>query len=137
MVNTFILLTSGLTMALAVQAIKNGDQRRLLMWLGTTFILGSAFMGIKISEWANLASSGFVIGSANPITSLAASAYYFLIGLHGAHVTVGLIVMVYLMKKTINGMYTKDGHEAIENFGLYWAFVDIVWCFIFPLFYLL
>jgi len=136
-VNTLILVTSGLTMALAVQAIRQGDQRRLLIWLGTTFVLGSTFMGIKISEWVNLSSAGFVIGSPSPTTSLAASAYYFLVGLHGAHVIVGLIVMVYLMKKTLNGMYTKDDHQTIENFGLYWAFVDIVWCFLFPLFYLL
>ena len=136
-INTLILVTSGLTMALAVQAIRQGDQRRLLMWLGTTFVLGSTFMGIKLSEWVNLSSAGFVIGSANPTTSLAASAYYFLVGLHGAHVVAGLIVMVYLMKKTASGMYTKDEHEAVENFGLYWAFIDIVWCFLFPLFYLL
>jgi len=135
--NTLILLSSGFTMALAVQAIRNGDQRRLLMWLGATFLLGSSFMGIKISEWINLASSGFVVGAANPVTSLAASSYYFLVGLHGAHVVAGLIVMIYLMKKTASGMYTKDEHGTIENFGLYWAFVDIVWCFLFPLFYLL
>ncbi len=135
--NTMILVTSGLTMALAVQAIRRGDQRQLLIWLATTFVLGSTFMGIKLSEWSNLTSAGFTIYSANPTISLAASAYYFLVGLHGAHVIVGLLVMVYLMKKTVSGMYTKENHETIENFALYWAFVDIVWCFIFPLFYLL
>ncbi len=135
--NTLVLVTSGLTMVLALQAIRNGDQRRLLMWMGATFVLGAVFMGVKISEWANLGASGFVLGSSNPATALAASAYYTIVGLHGAHVTVGLIVMAYLMKKTSSGMYTKENHEAIENFGLYWAFVDIVWCFVFPLFYLL
>jgi len=59
------------------------------------------------------------------------------VGLHGAHVIAGLLVMVYLMKKTMGGHYTKEHHEAIENFGLYWAFVDIVWCFVFVLFYLI
>ena len=137
MVNTIILLTSGLTMVMAVQSIKEGDQRGLMKWLGTTFVLGASFMGLKLSEWANLASTGFVIGASNPVTSLAASSYYFLVGLHGAHVVAGLIVMVYLMKKTASGMYTKEEHEAVENFGLYWAFVDVVWCFLFPLFYLL
>jgi len=135
--NTLILLTSGFTMAMAVLAIRRGNQRALLLWLSATFMLGSAFMGIKLSEWSNLASSGFTINSPNPMYQLAASAYYFLVGLHGAHVTAGLIVMVYLIKKTLSGAYTKDNHGAIENFGLYWAFVDIVWCFIFPLFYLL
>lgn len=136
--NTFILVTSGLTMFLAIQAIRNGDQRKMLGWLALTFILGAMFMGIKVSEWTNLANmpnGGFVLS--NPGFSLAASAYYIVVGLHGAHVTAGLIMMLYLMKKTTSGHYTKDNHEAIENFGLYWAFVDIVWCFVFPLFYLL
>jgi cytochrome c oxidase subunit 3 len=52
-------------------------------------------------------------------------------------VIAGLLIMMYLMKKTSSGAYTKESHESIENFGLYWAFVDIVWCFVFALFYLL
>ncbi len=135
--NTLVLVTSGLTMFLAMQAIRQGDQRKLLTWLAVTFVLGSIFMGVKVAEWTNLGSTGFVLGSANPVTSLAASAYYVIVGLHGAHVTAGLIMMLYLMKKTTRGHYTKGSHEAIENFALYWAFVDIVWCFVFPLFYLL
>jgi cytochrome c oxidase subunit I+III len=134
-VNTLILVTSGLTMFLAIQAIRSGDQRTLLAWLAATFVLGFSFMGIKVSEWTNLGGRGFVLTS--PGTSLAASAYYIIVGLHGAHVTAGLLMMIYLMKKTSVGHYTKESHEAIENFGLYWAFVDIVWCFVFPLFYLL
>ena len=136
-VNTLILVTSGLTMFLAIQAIRAGDQRRLMTWLATTFVLGSTFMGIKVSEWLNLGGTGFVLGTGNQTMSLAASAYYIIVGLHGAHVTAGLLMMLYLMKKTSAGHYSKDSHEAIENFGLYWAFVDIVWCFVFPLFYLL
>ncbi|HME18577.1 MAG TPA: cbb3-type cytochrome c oxidase subunit I [Nitrososphaerales archaeon] len=135
--NTVVLVTSGLTMVLALQSIRRGDQRRLLFWLATTFVLGTVFMSVKLSEWSNLGASGFVLGSGNPVTSLAASAYYVIVGLHGAHVTAGLLVMLYLLKKTATGKYTKDSHGAIENFGLYWAFVDVVWCFIFPLFYLL
>ena len=134
--NTIILATSGLTMFLAIQAIRQGDRRRLMQWMSVTFMLGSTFMGIKISEWVNLGSSGFTLSAPYPF-NLAASAYYIIVGLHGAHVTAGLIMMVYLMKKTKDGNYTKESHEAIENFGLYWAFIDIVWCFIFPLFYLL
>jgi cytochrome c oxidase subunit I+III len=133
--NTLVLITSGFTMFMGVQAIRNGDQRSLLGWLAATFVLGAVFMGVKVSEWTNLGSTGFVLGS--PATSLAASAYYVLVGLHGAHVTAGLLLMTYLMKKTLAGHYNRDSHEAIENFGLYWAFVDIVWCFVFPLFYLL
>jgi cytochrome c oxidase subunit I+III len=135
--NTLVLASSGFTMAMAIASIKKGDQRALLGWLAVTFILGSIFMGIKISEWVDLSSGGFSIASSNPMYQLAASVYYFLVGLHGAHVTAGLLVMVYLMKRTIGGAYTKDDHSAIVNFGLYWAFVDIVWFFLFPLFYLI
>ena len=135
--NTLILVSSGFTMAMAVLSIKKGDQRALLVWLAASFMLGSTFMGIKISEWSNLAASGFSLASPTPLNQLAASAYYFIVGLHGAHVTAGLLVMVVLMKKTLSGAYTKESHAAIENFALYWAFVDLVWCFLFPLFYLL
>jgi cytochrome c oxidase subunit I+III len=135
--NTLVLVTSGLTMFLSLQAIRSGDQRRSISWMAVTFVLGAVFMGTKISEWLNLGSTGFTLASATPGWSLAASAYYIIVGLHGAHVTAGLLMMVYLMKKSASGFYTKDSHEAIENFGLYWAFVDIIWCFVFPLFYLL
>lgn len=135
--NTLVLVSSGFTMAMAVISIKKGNQRALLGWLAASFMLGSTFMGIKISEWTNLAGAGFSLSSTSPMNQLAASAYYFIVGLHGAHVTAGLIVMVILMRKTLKGAYTKDNYAAIENFALYWAFVDLVWCFLFPLFYLL
>lgn len=136
-VNTLILVTSGFTMALALESIREGKQRNLLAFLAMTFLLGATFMGIKVSEWLDLSSKGFVIWSGNSMISLAASTYYLLVGLHGAHVTAGLLVLVYLMKKTLNGQYTENEHRGIENFALYWAFVDIVWCFLFPLFYLM
>ncbi len=137
--NTLVLVTSGFTMVMAIYAIRRGDQRGLLAWLSATFLLGSVFIGVKVSEWIGLVSGStpFVPGSANPVTALAASVYYVVVGLHGAHVVAGLIILVYLMKKTTKGGYTKERHEAIENFALYWAFVEIVWCFVFPLFYLL
>jgi len=137
--NTLVLVTSGFTMVMAIIAIRKGDQRGLLAWLAATFMLGSVFIGVKISEWIGLVSgpTPFVPASANPVTALAASVYYIIVGLHGAHVMAGLIVMAYLMVKTTRGGYTKENHGAIENFALYWAFVEIVWCFVFPLFYLL
>ena len=135
--NTLVLVSSGFTMAMGVLSIKKGDQRSLLGWLAATFILGSTFMGVKISEWVTLGAKGFSLASATPVDQLAASAYYFLVGLHGAHVTAGLIVMAVLMYKTVQGRYTKDHYGAIEHFALYWAFVDLVWVFLFPLFYLL
>ncbi|MDA4118290.1 MAG: cbb3-type cytochrome c oxidase subunit I [Thaumarchaeota archaeon] len=131
--NTIVLLTSGLTAYLALESIKDGNQRNMIVWLGTTFVLGATFLGIKGAEWYDLYfSKGFTWSS-----SLAGSTYYFTVGLHAAHVTVGLILMAYLIKKAMMGGYTKENHVGVENFALYWAFVDIVWVFVFPLFYLL
>jgi cytochrome c oxidase subunit I+III len=132
--NTMVLLTSGLTTMLAIQSIRSGNQRGLLLWLTATFILGAIFMGIKGVEWYDLfiRSPPFTFASGLP-----ASTYYFTVGIHGAHVTAGLIMMLYLIKKTLNGGYAKESHIGVTNFGLYWAFVDIVWMFVFPLFYLL
>jgi cytochrome c oxidase subunit I+III len=131
--NTIVLLTSGLTAFLALESIKEGKQRNMIMWLCATFILGATFLGIKGAEWYNL----YFVKGFTWYSSLAGSTYYFTVGLHAAHVTVGLILMAYLIRKAMVGGYTKDNHAGIENFALYWAFVDIVWIFVFPLFYLL
>ncbi|HVB95150.1 MAG TPA: cbb3-type cytochrome c oxidase subunit I [Nitrososphaerales archaeon] len=131
--NTIVLLTSGLTAFLALESIKEGKQRNMIMWLSATFVLGATFLGVKGAEWYDLYfSKAFTWNS-----SIAGSTYYFTVGLHAAHVTVGLVLMAYLIRKAMMGGYTKEHHEGVENFALYWAFVDIVWIFVFPLFYLL
>jgi len=131
--NTVVLLTSGLTAYLALGSIQEGKQRNMIIWLCTTFVLGATFLGIKGAEWYTLYfTKGFTWGS-----NIAGSTYYFTVGLHAAHVTVGLVLMGYLIRKAMLGGYTKENHAGVENFALYWAFVDIVWIFVFPLFYLL
>jgi len=132
--NTLILLTSSLTVVIAVHAIREGNQRLLLAGLSSTFVLGGVFMGIKGSEWYQL----FHLENAFNFTAgLPASVYYFTTGLHGAHVIAGMLVTAYLIKRTLNGGFSSQNHLAVENFGLYWHFVDILWVFIFPLFYLI
>jgi cytochrome c oxidase subunit I+III len=131
--NTISLLTSGLTAFLALESIKEGNQRNMLIFLGSTFTLGATFLAIKGAEWYNL----YFVKGFSWTTNLAGSTYYLTVGLHAAHVTAGLVIMVYLIKKGLMGGYTKEDHTGIENFALYWAFVDIVWIFVFPLFYLL
>jgi cytochrome c oxidase subunit I+III len=132
--NTLVLLTSSLTVVLAVHAIREGNQRLLLFGLSATFVLGATFMGIKGAEWYGL----FHLGNPFNFTAgLPASVYYFTTGLHGAHVLAGMLVTAYLIKRTMNGGFSKGNHLAVENFGLYWHFVDILWIFIFPLFYLI
>lgn len=131
-VNTLVLVTSSLTMALALNAIKNGNVRGLKIWLLTTLALGATFMVIKGYEWAGLYSEGFTITSGLP-----AASYYLTVGLHGAHVIAGLIIIAFLITKAYKNGFTKESYTGIENTGLYWHMVDVIWLFLFPLFYLL
>jgi cytochrome c oxidase subunit I+III len=132
-VNTIILLTSSLTMILALQSIRTGNSTGLKIGLASTFALGFAFLDIKLGfEWPDLILKGFTINSGLP-----ASSYYALTGLHAAHVAVGLVAVGYLMTKAFKGGFTSTKNVAVENIGLYWHFVDIVWMFLFPLFYLI
>ena len=133
MTNTIILLTSSLTMILALYYMRAGNQIGTKICLGSTFALGFAFLDIKLGfEWPDLIRNGFTINSGLP-----GSTYYVLTGLHAIHVAVGLVAVGYLMIRTFNGGFTSTKHGAIENVGLYWHFVDIVWMFLFPLFYLI
>jgi cytochrome c oxidase subunit I+III len=131
--NTVLLLTSSLAMILAVQAAKNNDQLGIKAGILGAFTLGAMFLMIKLSiEWPREIINGFVITG-----GLAPSTYYMLMGAHAIHVGIGLGGLAYLMAKGFAGKFTPQSHTALELIGLYWAFVDIVWIFLFPLFYLI
>ncbi|MDG6940112.1 MAG: cbb3-type cytochrome c oxidase subunit I [Nitrososphaerota archaeon] len=140
-VNTMVLLTSSLTALLALRAARAGDKRQILIWMGLTFVLGTAFLVIKGLEWSDLLFLTSYLSPAlskpfTPSSGLPGSTYYLTVGLHAAHVFGGLMVMLYIIRRTLAGKVTKENHRVVELFGLYWAFVDIVWIFVFPLFYL-
>jgi cytochrome c oxidase subunit I+III len=133
MINTIILLTSSLAMILSLYSIRKGNAMGLKMGLASAFALGFAFLGIKLGfEWPELISKGFTINS-----GLAGSSYYTLTGVHAVHLAAGLIAVGYLMIRAFNGGFTSAKHSGVENVGLYWHFVDIIWMFLFPLFYLI
>ncbi len=129
---TFILITSSLTAIFALVAARAGNRNALIASLGGTFALGAAFLFVKAGEWRELISGG-VFGS----YPLPATSYFITTGTHGVHVFAGMCMTVYLLANAIKGKYTHGNSAAIEHFGLYWHFVDIVWVFLFPLFYLL
>jgi cytochrome c oxidase subunit I+III len=131
-VNTIILLTSSFTMAAALHSIRGGSPGGLIAGLLSTFLLGLLFLANKAVEWSELFHRGFTFGSGLP-----ASTFYLTTGVHGAHVLAGLIAILYLLIKAFRGGFGPAKHEAVEYVGLYWHFVDIVWVFLFPLFYLL
>jgi len=132
--NTFILLTSSLTVVMALAAAKAGSKKGLIGTLVVTFGLGAVFLLNKALEWEELAVAPTSIFTNYP---LAATSYYITTGVHGVHVVAGLIMIVYLLAKTVKGNYLNGDHEAVHHFGLYWHFVDIIWIFLFPLFYLI
>jgi len=133
MTNTIILLTSSLAMILALYFVRAGNIKGLKIGLVSTFALGAAFLVIKLGvEWPQYYRNGFTISSGLP-----GSTYFVLTGIHAAHVGVGLAAVGYLMFRAFNGGFTSEKHSAVENVGLYWHFVDIIWMFLFPLFYLI
>jgi len=132
--NTFILLTSSLTAVMALTAAKKASRTGLFAALFTPFGLGAAFLVNKALEWQELAVAPINIFSNYP---LAATSYYITTGVHGVHVVAGLVMITYLLAKTVKGNYLNGNYEAVHHFGLYWHFVDVVWIFLFPLFYLI
>ncbi|MCZ7624690.1 MAG: cytochrome oxidase subunit III [Candidatus Methylomirabilota bacterium] len=127
-INTFVLLTSSMTMAMAFAAYQTADQRGVRKFLLLTILLGLAFLGIKAYEYVSHIGEGLV-----PWSGAFWSFYYLLTGLHALHVVAGLIVNEIVWLAAGKGLST--GYR-IEIAGLYWHFVDIVWIFLFPLLYL-
>jgi len=131
-VSSFVLLMSSLSMALAVAAIQRGDERRLRVWLSTTALLGSIFIGGQIYEFTSFIRRGMTIK-----TNVTSGAFFVLTGFHGVHVTLGIIMLLSLVSLSIRGKIPQSKAEIIEIAGLYWHFVDIVWIIIFTVVYLI
>jgi heme/copper-type cytochrome/quinol oxidase subunit 3 len=131
-VSAFVLLMSSLTMVLALAAIQRHDQVRLRIWLITTALLGSVFIGGQYYEFTTFYHDGLTLGH-----SLFGSSFFTLTGFHGAHVTIGIFWLLYMTTVSWTGRLNADQPLFIEIAGLYWHFVDIVWIVIFTVVYLL
>ena len=130
LVNTFILLTSSMTLVMAHGAAQDRDFQRAANFLGMTVVLGLGFLGMKAIEYAGEISQGFL-----PSSGMFWSFYYAMTGLHGLHVVAGVFINLVLWIQAAKGTLARHSHR-IELAGLYWHFVDIVWIFLFPLLYL-
>lgn len=128
--NTFVLLTSSLTMVLAFAGVEDKNPQRLRTYLELTILLGVVFLGIKAFEYAGEISHGFTPGS-----GIFWSFYYSMTGLHALHVLAGIVVNAMLLIAVLRDMLRPNEHR-VELAGLYWHFVDIIWIFLFPLLYL-
>jgi len=141
--NTAILLTSSLTMAMAVHAAHQGKRRQLVGFLIGTIVLGSAFLGIKFYEYFQkfeehlVPGRGFALEGADPRhAQLFFSFYFAMTGMHAVHMIIGIVMMGVLIVFALRGKYSERYYNPVEMAGLYWHFVDIVWVFLFPLLYL-
>ena len=132
-VSSFVLLMSSLTMVLALAAIQRGDQRGLRIWLLATAFLGLSFIGGQVYEFTTFVEEGLKLS-----TSTFGSSFFVLTGFHGAHVTVGILMLLALVGFSWSGRLepASEGARKVELIGLYWHFVDIVWIVIFTVIYL-
>ncbi len=132
-VSSFVLLMSSLSMVLAVSAIQRGDHRALRSWLAVTALLGTVFISGQFYEFYEFVTvEGFGLTH-----SPAWSAFYVLTGFHGAHVTIGIVMLIGTLLLSLRGRIPQARAEAVEIVGLYWHFVDVVWIIVFTVVYLI
>jgi cytochrome c oxidase subunit 3 len=156
--NTAVLIGSSFTMAMAVYSAQMRRKGALMLFLSLTIVLGTIFLGIKGVEYhqkfvehhvpgPNFSIKDFVHPT-NPKaialapdmaekTQLYFSLYFLMTGMHALHMIIGISMLLFLLWGASRGAYTAGQVMPIENFGLYWHFVDIVWIFLFPLLYLI
>ena len=131
-VSSFVLLMSSLTMVLALAAIQRGDHRLTRVWILTTALLGASFVAGQAYEFTVFVREGM-----NLRVNLFGSSFFVLTGFHGAHVTIGVLMLLSLYSLSLKGKLPASKAETVELVGLYWHFVDVVWIVIFTLVYLI
>jgi cytochrome c oxidase subunit 3 len=151
--NTAVLLTSSLTVALAVHAGQTGDRRSQVRYLLLTILFGLAFLAIKGYEYSeeyekhlvpglNFSTAALRLPTDAPSLVARRSElffvfYFFMTGLHAFHMIIGIAVFAVITALAARGRFTPEYHTPLEISGLYWHFVDIVWVFLYPLLYLI
>ena len=143
-INTAVLLTSSLTMALAVHAAQTERRRALVVFLLATLALGAVFLGIKGVEYYTEYQEGLIptlhftyAGADAPKVQLFFIIYFLMTGLHAIHLSIGIGAVLVVAVLAWRGRFPPDRATPVEVLGLYWHFVDVVWVFLFPLLYLI
>ena len=141
-INTVILLISSMTIAMAATAIQKKDKRTTLLLIGITLLLALAFLVNKYFEWSIKIDHGIWPGS--PLLEelgrgdiLFFGLYFFMTGVHALHIIIGMVVLAVVLVRVWKDKITFDNFQLLENGGLYWHMVDLIWIFLFPLFYLI
>ena len=143
-INTIVLITSSVTMALAIRSMQLNRKFQTIWYLLTTLILAGTFMVIKYFEYSHKIHLGQLPGKFYTFSGIEGtnphvffSAYFLMTGLHGIHVFAGMCVITWLIFKTKANKFSSQYYTPIEMTGLYWHLVDLIWIFLFPLFYLI
>ena len=133
LLNTLILLTSGVTVTIAHHALKAGERTKLLVFLGATVLLGCVFLAFQAEEYIHAYQElNLTLGS-----GIYGSTFFMLTGFHGMHVLLGTIMLSVIWLRCLRGHFTKDNHFAFEAVAWYWHFVDVVWLGLFLFVYVL
>ncbi len=127
--NTAILISSSLTIHWALVSVKNGNRFGLKAGMVATFLLGLTFLFVQVNEYVHI---GFP-----PNASAQATVFYSLTGLHGAHVFIGLCLLLMVTVRSFRGHYSPEQHAGMEVPGIYWHFVDIMWIIVYTTVYVL
>jgi cytochrome c oxidase subunit 3 len=128
-INTAILISSSGTMHWALEGARNENRNALKIGMLTTFLLGVSFLSIQINEYVHI---GFA-----PHDSAQGTIFYSLTGLHGAHVFIGLTLLLFATIRSFRGHFTSKEHRGIEIPGIYWHFVDVMWIVVYSTVYIL
>jgi cytochrome c oxidase subunit 3 len=131
-VNTIVLICSSLTVALGIAAIRKGKQGLLKLFLSLTILQAATFLVIKYFEWTEKFAHGLF-----PSTDIFFSLYFMMTGVHGLHVLGGMLLLGWMLVLAGRGRFSEHYATPVELSGLYWHFVDLVWIYLFPLFYLI
>lgn len=140
--NTVVLLTSSLTMALAVRAAQLGNNKEVVRQLAFTIALASIFMVVKYFEYSAKIEKGMLPGQWYTYEGLPEGAsvfftmYFVMTGLHGLHIVIGIGVLAWILLRARKNQFSAEYYAPVENVGLYWHLVDLIWIFLFPFLYL-
>ena len=140
--NTIILLTSSLTMALSIAALQRKRKNLSLFLIGLTITFAATFLVNKFFEWSAKFAHGIYPGSPTLLDKekgekIFFGLYYAMTGLHALHVIIGMIILTFMFIFVYRGSVNHDRYIKLDNSGLYWHLVDLIWIFLFPLFYLI
>lgn len=127
LLNTLILLTSGITLTIAHHALKANNRRQLLIWLGATVLLGAIFLVSQAMEYVHAYRDlNLTMGS-----GIYGSTFFMLTGIHGVHVTLGALILLVVWLRSLKGHFDAENHFVFEAAAWYWHFVDVVWLALF------